>query len=170
MRVLLVLLLCLALATCASPVPHIQVVHGAAPELSGRQSFQLVPPEQALDGPAPYSQRYAQLGPLLRQGLGERGYHDSQRPQLLVYYWLALGDTPLEFRVDTPPPNVLGPYQAIHRLHDETGTLRLRLTTPDGRTLWEGTASTGLSPARNSGEYLHNAVTALLQQIPEARP
>ncbi|MCY1289968.1 hypothetical protein D9M70_390860 [compost metagenome] len=170
MRAILILLLCLGLATCASHVPQIQVTQGPAAELAGLQSFQLVPPEQALAGPAPYPERYAQLGPQLRQGLGERGYHESQTPQLLVYYWLALRDSPLEFHVDTPPPDPLGPYQAIHRLRDATGTLRLRLASPDGQVLWEGTASTGLSPARNSGEYLHNAVTALLKQVPEARP
>ncbi|MBM7062233.1 DUF4136 domain-containing protein [Pseudomonas sp. UL073] len=169
MRVLLVLLLCLGLATCASHVPQIRVEQPASPALAGRQSFQLIAPEQALSGPAPYAERYAQLVPLLRQGLGERGYHESQRPQLLVYYWLALQDSPLEFRVDTPPPNPLGPYQAIHRLRDETGTLRLRLATPDGQVLWEGLATTGLSPARDSPELLHSAVGALLLQIPEAR-
>ncbi|AYC31322.1 DUF4136 domain-containing protein [Pseudomonas cavernae] len=168
MRVFALLLLCLALATCASHIPQIRIEHAAAPELRGRQSFQLMPPEQALNSATPYEERYAQLEPLLRQGLGERGYHESQTPQLYVYYWLALRDTPLEFRVDVPPPNPLGSYQAIHRLRDETGTLRLRLTDPSGQILWEGLVSTGLSPARDSAELLQVAINALLQQIPPA--
>ncbi|WP_137820012.1 DUF4136 domain-containing protein [Pseudomonas sp. 2FG] len=168
MRVFVVLLLCLALASCASHSPQIRVVQAAAPALASRHSFQLLPPEQALSGELPLREQYAQLEPLLRQGLAERGYHESPQPELRVYYWLALHDTPLEFRVDTPPPNPLGAYQAIHRLHDETGTLRLRLTDLNGQVLWEGLASTGLSPAWDSTEQLQSAVAALLQQIPVA--
>ncbi|UVE17396.1 DUF4136 domain-containing protein [Pseudomonas sp. LS44] len=166
MRVFALLLLCLALATCASHIPQIRIEHPATAQLQGRQSFQLMPPEQALSGAPPYAERYAQLAPLLRQGLGERGYHESQTPQLQVYYWLALRDTPLEFRVDVPPPNPLGSYQAIHRLRDETGTLRVRLTDLDGKILWEGVVSTDLSPAWDSAEQLQLAVRALLEQIP----
>jgi hypothetical protein len=79
-------------------------------------------------------------------------------------------DGPLLFKADVPPPNPLGPYQAIHRLRDETGTLRLRLTDLDGRILWEGVISTGLSPARDSAELLGRAVQVLTEQIPLARP
>ncbi|WP_017939846.1 DUF4136 domain-containing protein [Zestomonas thermotolerans] len=170
MRVIALILLCLGLATCASHIPQIHVVQSATPELAGRQSFQLMPPEQAKSAPAPYPQRYAELGPLLRQGLLERGYRDSQTPQLLAYYWLTLDDHPLEYRVDISPPEELGPYQAVHRLRDEAGTLRLRLASPDGQVLWEGTVSTGLSPGRYRVDYLQRAVRALLQQLPEAHP
>ena len=107
---------------------------------------------------------------LLRHGLSARGYHESQQPQLRVYYWLAVQDSPLTFKVDVPPPSPLGPYQAIHRLRDETGTLRLRLTDLDERILWEGVISTGLSPARDSGELLERAVQVLTEQIPLTTP
>jgi len=168
MRLFIVLLLCLALATCASPTPPIQVVKPATADLVGRHSFQLLAPQQVVDGELPFRERYAQLAALLRQGLAERGYHEGQPPQLRVYYWLALRDTPLELRVDQAPPDPLGPYRAIHRLRDETGTLRLRLTDLDEQVLWEGLVSTGLSPAWDSAEQLERAVAALLRQIPPA--
>lgn len=119
-------------------------------------------------GRSPYRAHYRQLAPLLRQQLAERGYHESQQPELRVYYWLALQDAPLEFRVDEAPPSPLGGYQAIHRLRDATGTLRLRITDLTGQVLWEGTASTGLSPAWDSAELLQTAVEALVRQIPVA--
>lgn len=169
MRRIIVLLLCLALATCASPAPPIQVIKPATAALVGRHSFQLLAPQQAVDGELPFRERYAQLAALLRQGLAERGYHEGQPPQLRVYYWLALRDTPLEFPVDQAPPDPLGPYRAIHRLRDETGTLRLRLTDLNEQVLWEGLVSTGLSPAWDSAEQLERAVQALLRQLPPAR-
>jgi hypothetical protein len=169
MRLFSVLLLCLALATCASPIPQIRVLQSAAPELAGRGTFALVSPEQAIEGELPYRERYAQLAPLIRQGLERRGYQAAHDAQLRVYYWLAVNDTPLEFKVDPAPPSPLGPYQAIHRLRDETGTLRLRLTDPAGRVLWEGLAITGLSPSRDSAELLASAVRALIEQLPAAR-
>ncbi len=168
MRLFLVLLLCLVLATCSTHIPSIQVLRPADSGLAIRHSFQLVPPEQALQSPAPYREHYIRLDPLLRQGLAARGYHESQSPELRVYYWLALQDAPLEFKVDQAPPNPLGPYQAIHRLRDETGTLRLRITDLDGLVLWEGIASTGLSPSWDSAELLESAVEALTRQIPIA--
>ena len=168
MRLLSILLLCLALATCSSPVPQIRVLHPGGPELTGRNSFELVAPEQAVGAELPYRERYTQLAPLIRQGLESRGYHAAAGAQVRVYYWLALSDTPLEFKVDQAPPSPLGPYQAIHRLRDESGTLRLRLTDPAGQLLWEGLASTGLSPSRDSAEHLENAVRVLIEQIPHA--
>ncbi|HLD66443.1 MAG TPA: hypothetical protein VJA19_10390 [Pseudomonas sp.] len=166
MRPVLLILLSLILSACSNPAPQVQVLHGASPALAGQQRFELQPPERAVDGALPFPERYAQLERLLSSGLEARGYRRSPPAQLRVYYWLALGDTPLEFRVDVPPPNALGPYQAIHRLRDETGTLRLRLTDLQDRTLWEGLASTGLSPARDSEALLARAVAALLQQVP----
>lgn len=168
MRPVLLILLSLMLSACSNPAPQVQVLHGASPVLAGQQRFELQPPERAIDGDLPFPERYAQLERLLSNGLEARGYSRSPPAQLRVYYWLALGDTPLEFRVDVPPPNALGPYQAIHRLRDETGTLRLRLTDLQDRTLWEGLASTGLSPARESEALLARAVAALLQQLPSA--
>ncbi|MGA4637873.1 hypothetical protein ACPA5B_28775 [Pseudomonas solani] len=168
MRLFLVLLLCLVLATCSTHIPSIQVLHPDGGDLTARHSFQLIPPEQALPGQAPYREHYARLDPLLRQGLATRGYHENQTPELRIYYWLALQDAPLEFKVDQAPPSPLGPYQAIHRLRDETGTLRLRITDLDGQVLWEGIASTGLSPAWDSAELLQSAVEALTRQIPIA--
>ena len=169
MRLFSVLLLCLALATCASPIPQIRVLQPAHPDLAGRGTFELVSPEQAVEGELPYRERYAQLAPLIRQGLASRGYQAANDAQLRVYYWLAVNDTPLEFKVDQAPPSPLGPYQAIHRLRDETGTLRLRLTDPAGQLLWEGLATTGLSPSRDSAELLASAVRALIEQLPAAR-
>jgi hypothetical protein len=169
MRLFSVLLLCLALVTCANPIPQIRVLQPAAPDLAGRGTFELVSPEQAVEGELPYRERYAQLAPLIRQGLASRGYQAANHAQLRVYYWLAVNDTPLEFKVDQAPPSPLGPYQAIHRLRDETGTLRLRLTDRAGQVLWEGLAITGLSPSRDSAELLASAVHALIEQLPAAR-
>lgn len=168
MRIFLVLLLCLGLATCASHVPQARILSAADASLAGRHSYELIDPQHSLEGATPYAERYRQLPPLLRHALAARGFHESRQAQLRVYYWLALQDSPLTFKVDNPPPNPLGPYQAIHRLRDETGTLRLRLTDPEGRILWEGVISTGLSPARDSAERLERAVQALTEQIPLA--
>lgn len=168
MRLFLVLLLCLGLATCSSQIPLAHVLSPASAELSGRRDFVLMAPDQVIAGDIPFHERYSQLDQLLRQGLAQRGYRESPQPELRVYYWLAVQDRPLEFKVDVPPPNPLGPYQAIHRLRDATGTLRLRLTDLDDRLLWEGLISTGLSPARDSAELLERATHALTQQIPAA--
>lgn len=170
MRIFLVILLCLGLATCASHVPQARILRAADASLAGYHSFELVDPQASLEGEAPFPERYRQLPQLLRHGLSVRGYHESQQPQLHVYYWLAVQDSPLMFKVDVPPPNAPGPYQAIHRLRDETGTLRLRLTDLDEHVLWEGVISTGLSPARDSAELLERAVQVLTEQIPMATP
>ncbi|WP_447755556.1 DUF4136 domain-containing protein [Pseudomonas nicosulfuronedens] len=169
MRLFAILLLCLAVATCSSSVPHAQVAHPADARLEGLHNFQLMPPENAVDA-LPYRNRYPLINAQVRQGLIERGYRESAAPQIRVYYWLALQDAPLEFKVDVPPPQPLGPYLAIHRLRDETGTLRLRLTDAQEQTLWEGTVSTGLSPAHASATLLQDAIGALIQQIPSAAP
>jgi hypothetical protein len=169
MRLFLVLLLCLALATCSTSIPQVRILQPATAGLAGRSSFQLVSPEQAVYGALPYPERYAQLGPLIRLALEERGYRGANDAQMRVYYWLAVSDQPLEFKVNQAPPSPLGPYQAIHRLHDETGTLRLRLTDPAGQILWEGLASTGLSPSWDSADLLESAVRTLVAQVPAAR-
>jgi hypothetical protein len=169
MRLFLVLLLCLALATCTRQLPQVQLVQPAAEDLGELRDYRLIPPDLAVQGELPFGDDYIQLATLLRQGLATRGYRESPTPQMHVYYWLAMNDAPLEFRVDVPPPDTLGPYLAIHRLHDETGTLRVRLTDPDGRSLWEGLVSTGLSPSRTSPERLETIVEALLQRLPAAR-
>ena len=169
MRLFAVLLLCLAVATCTTHTPQAQVSQPGDARLSGLHDFQLMPPENAVDA-LPYRSRYPLINAQVRQGLIERGYRESAGPQIRVYYWLALQDAPLEFKVDTPPPNPLGPYLAIHRLRDETGTLRLRLTDAQEQTLWEGTVSTGLSPAHASATLLQDAIGALVQQIPAATP
>ena len=162
MRLFLVLLLCLALATCTRQLPQVQLVQPAAEDLGELRDYRLIPPDLAVQGELPFGDDYIQLATLLRQGLATRGYRESPTPQMHVYYWLAVNDAPLEFRVDVPPPDT-------HRLRDETGTLRVRLTDPDGRSLWEGLASTGLSPSRTSSERLEVAVEALLQRLPAAR-
>lgn len=129
MRLFIVLLLCLALATCSSQLPLAQVLTPASAELTGKRSFSLIAAEQAVAGHMPFAERYAQLEQLLRAGLSARGYQANPQAEIQVYYWLAVQDSPLEFKVDAAPPTPLGPYQAIHRLRDETGTLRIRLTT-----------------------------------------
>lgn len=169
MRLFAILLLCLAVATCTTQVPRAQISHPADARLSGLHDFQLMPPESAVDA-LPYRSRYPLINAQLRQGLIERGYRESATPQIRVYYWLALQDAPLEFKVDVPPPDPLGPYHAIHRLRDETGTLRLRLTDAQEQTLWEGTVSTGLNPAHASATLLQDAIDALLKQVPAATP
>lgn len=168
MRLFATILLCLALGACADHPPGVRLTHPASAELPGLQSFQLMPPERAVDA-LPYRSRYPLINAELRQGLAAHGYHESATPQFRVYYWLALRDAALEFRPDLPPTSSMGPYLAIHRLRDETGTLRVRLVDLEERILWEGTASTGLSPARANPEQLERAVGALLQQLPRAR-
>lgn len=170
MRLFIVLLLCLALATCSSQLPRVQVISPASPALAQSRGFELIAAEQAVNGPLPFAERYRQLDQLLRQGLTQRGYHASSQAQIQVYYWLAVQDSPLDFHVEAAPPTPLGPYQALHRLRDSTGTLRIRLTTPEQHILWEGLTSTGLSPQRDSAELLERATQALLQQIPVASP
>jgi hypothetical protein len=170
MRIFLVILLCLGLATCSSHVPQARILNSADASLAGHHSFELIDPQASLEGEPPFPERYLQLPQLLRHGLSARGYHESQQPHLRVYYWLAVQDTPLTFKVVVPPPNPLGPYQAIHRLRDETGTLRLRLTDLDEHILWEGVISSGLSPARDSAELLERATRVLTEQIPLATP
>ncbi|HBO5729439.1 DUF4136 domain-containing protein [Pseudomonas aeruginosa] len=167
MRLFAIVLLCLVLATCASHIPSAQVIHPASAGLPGLRGFQLMPPEQAVDT-LPYRNRYPLINAELRQGLAAHGYHESATPQFRVYYWLALRDAPLEFRPDLPPTSGMGPYLAIHRLRDETGTLRVRLVDLEERVLWEGMVSTGLSPARANPEQLELAVGALLRQLPRA--
>jgi hypothetical protein len=170
MRLFAVLLLCLALATCSSQLPQVQVLSPATQELPRRQTFELIAAEHSLEGEAPFAERYQQLAPLLQAGLSQRGYRHNPQAQILVYYWLALQDSPLQFKVDAAPPSPLGPYQAIHQLRDRTGTLRLRLTTPQQQVLWEGLIHTGLSPDKDSAELLERATQALVQQIPPATP
>lgn len=166
MRLFLILLLVLGLATCASNLPQSELVVAASPALQGLRHYQLVAPEQALAQDNPYPQHYAQLAVQLQSRLHELGYSASGQPQLRIYYWLAVRDQPLEFRVDAP--GLLGPYQSIHRLRDATGTLRVRLTDLNERTLWEARVETGLSPERSSAEQLDKALGALLQQLPAA--
>jgi hypothetical protein len=170
MRLFIVLLLCLALATCSSQLPRTQILTPASAELAGKRFFTLIAAEQAVHGAIPLPERYAQLEHWLGEGLSARGYQASPQAQIQVYYWLAVQDSPLDFKTDAAPPNPLGPYQAIHRLRDETGTLRVRLTTPAQQILWEGVISTGLSPAKDSAELLERATQALLQQVPLANP
>ncbi|WP_374441816.1 hypothetical protein [Pseudomonas panipatensis] len=169
MRLFAILLICLALATCSSTLPQAQVTHPANSRLAGLRDFQLMPPENAVDA-LPYRNRYPLIADWLRQGMSEHGFRDTGTAQVRVYYWLALRDAALEFKVDVAPPQPMGPYLAIHRLRDETGTLRVRLTDLQDQMLWEGTVSTGLSPAHASTELLHNAVGALIQQLPRATP
>lgn len=168
MRLFIVLLLCLGLATCSSQLPRVQVLSQAHAELTRRSSFQLIAAEQAVKGELPFASRYPKLEQLLRQGLTQRGYRANPRADIRVYYWLAVQDSPLEFKTDAAPPTQLGPYQAIHQLRDSTGTLRVRLTSPTQQVLWEGLITTGLSPERDSAELLERATQALLQQIPAA--
>ncbi|MBT8769155.1 hypothetical protein [Metapseudomonas boanensis] len=50
MRLFSILVLCPAPATCSSPILQIRVLQPAGPERSGRSSFELFAPEQAVDG------------------------------------------------------------------------------------------------------------------------
>lgn len=168
MRLFIVLLLCLGVATCTPHTPRVQVLAPASQALAGRQGFELIAPETAVLGEMPLRERYAQLDRLLRQELTRRGYRQRRPADLRVYYWLAVQDSPLQFKVDVPPANLLGPYQAIHRLRDATGTLRVRLTDRDERILWEGVVDTGLSPARDSAKLLERATRALTRHLPAA--
>lgn len=168
MRLFTVLLLCLAMATCSSNLPRAQILTPASADLAGKHTFALVAAEQPEQGDAAFIERNAQLAQLLRAGLSARGYQVNPLAEIQVHYSLAMQDSPLDIRVDSAPPTPLGPYQAEHRLRDETGTLRIRLTTPTQQPLWEGLINTGLSPAKDSAELLERATQALLQQIPQA--
>ena len=86
MRLFLVILLCLGLATCSSHVPQARILSPADASLAGRHGFELIDPQASLEGEAPFPERYRQLPHLLRHGLSTRGYHESQQPQLRVYY------------------------------------------------------------------------------------
>ena len=170
MRLFGVFLLCLLVATCASDLPRAQVTVPASSHLAGLSHYQLIRPEQALKSEAPFAQRYAELSNYLEQSLNEHGFTNTGRPQVQVYYWLAVKDRQFDFTVDNPPALAQGPYQAIHRLRDRTGTLRVRLTDLNQQVLWEGTVDTGLSPERDRAELLQQAVEALLRQLPKAQP
>lgn len=61
MRLFVILLLIMGLATCASVIPQSEIITPASPALSGLQRYQLIAPEQALQGEPPFRQRYAEL-------------------------------------------------------------------------------------------------------------
>ncbi|MES2819516.1 MAG: DUF4136 domain-containing protein [Pseudomonadota bacterium] len=163
------MLLCLLLSGCSSPTPRVALLQPSVAELAGLRRFALQPAQPLPDEQVPDTLRTAQLEGLLRKGLQARGYEAGPPPQLRVAYWLTLTQQPLSYNVDPPAALALGPYQAIHRLQDETGTLRLRLTDVHDRVLWEGLVSTGLSPSTQSAEAMERAVEALLLQLPKAR-
>lgn len=167
MRLLLITLLCVALASCANPPePRTKVSHADLQALSQLKRFKMIAPESMLKNPSALQALYPQLGLLLGEQLRRKGYQQTEPAQINVYYGLAVQGHRFEFKVDQVPPSQLGAYQAIHRLHDETGTLRLRLTGPANKLLWQGSRKTGLSPASYSAELLERAVIALTAQIP----
>lgn len=167
MRLLLILLTCVAMASCANtPAPHTEISTVNPQALSALSRFKLIAPDPILKPSATTPALYPQLTSLLREQLQQQGYQQAEPAQFHVYYWLEVREQPIELKVDQAPPNQLGAYQAIHVLHDETGTLRLRLTDPADNVLWQGTAITGLSPASYSAEQLKQAVLALTAQIP----
>lgn len=167
MRLLVILLTCMALASCANtPTPHTEISTVNPQALSALSRFKLISPEPILKPSAAPPALYPQLTSLLREQLQQRGYQQAEPAQIHVYYWLEVCEQPIEFEVDQAPPNQLGAYQAIHVLHDETGTLHLRLTDPANNVLWQGTSKTGLSPASYSAKLLKQAVLALTTQIP----
>ena len=167
MRLLLIVLTCAALASCATPhIPQTQVSHASPRALARLQRFKLIAPASILKAPTAFPGAYPQLASLLSEQLQLRGYRQAEPAQINVYYWLAVQERPVEFKVDQAPPSQLGAYLAIHRLQDETGTLRLRLTDQANNLLWEGTSKTGLSPASYSAELLKQATQALTAQIP----
>ncbi|MFI8483347.1 DUF4136 domain-containing protein [Pseudomonas sp. NPDC078700] len=167
MRLFLILLACMALTDCATPpTPQTEVTCTNPQALSSLKRFKLIAPEPALKTQPALPALYPKLASLLGEQLHQQGYQQVEPAQINVYYWLAVQDNPIEFKVDLPPPSQLGAYQAIHRLQDETGTLRVRLTDPANNLLWQGTSKTGLSPATYSIELVERAVSALTAQIP----
>ena len=168
MRVFLVLLVCLALATCSCHLLLPQVTTQAQPGLRGSNSVQLIALTASNDSQSP-EDRTALLTRLLREGLSLRGYREGSPVQMRAYYWLGLRREPVDLSIDMPPPGLLGPYQSVHRLKDEHATLHLRLTDPQDHVLWEGQVDTGLSPTWDSDQQLRKACNALLQQVPMAR-
>ncbi|VTL99658.1 Uncharacterised protein [Pseudomonas aeruginosa] len=168
MRLFATILLCLALGACADHPPGVRLTHPASAELPGLQGFQLMPPERAVDA-LPYRSRYPLINAELRQGLGGPRLPRERHPAVPRLLLAGAARRSAGIPPDLPPTSSMGPYLAIHRLRDETGTLRVRLVDLEERILWEGTASTGLSPARANPEQLERAVGALLQQLPRAR-
>ncbi|WP_339515643.1 hypothetical protein [Pseudomonas sp. RL_15y_Pfl2_60] len=167
MRLLLIILTCAALASCAtSTAPQTEVTHANPQALTPLKRFKLIAPEPVLSNPTAFPTSYPQLASILSEQLQQRGYQQAEPAQINVYYWLAVQGQALEFKVDQAPPSQLGAYQAIHRLQDETGTLRVRLTDQAGDVLWQGTSKTGLSPANYSAELIKQATLALTAQIP----
>jgi len=164
-----VLFLSLLLAGCSSPSPQVLVVQTATPSLGQRHTFEMLPPSTSPDGQLPPTRDYAQVRANLRQGLLNRGYVEAKKAEVRVAYTLTLNEAPLEFRVDTPPPNPLGSYLAVHRFQDESITLRLRVSDRANKTLWQGLITTSLSPSWQREELLRAAVVALMQQIPVSR-
>lgn len=168
MRVFPVLLICLALATCSSNILRPEITTPASAELQGQQRVQLRPlPAQRSDESAPVPNT-ARLTPMLREGLSLRGYSEDPSAELRAYYWLDLHVIPVDLEIDQAPPAPLGPYQSVHRLHDENVTLHLRLSNAQDRVLWEGQINSSLSPSWDSDQQLQKACDALLQQLPMA--
>jgi hypothetical protein len=169
MRVFPVLLICLALATCSSNILRPEITTPASTELQDHQRLQLRPlPAHSPDDSVPVPNT-ARLTPMLREGLSLRGYREDPSAELRAYYWLDLHLIPIDVEVDQAPPAPLGPYQSVHRLHDENATLHLRLTNAQDRVLWEGQIDSSLSPSWDSDQQLQKACDALLQQLPMAR-
>ena len=164
-----IFLLSLLLAGCSSPSPQVLVVQTATPSLGDRHTFEILPPSTRPDGELPPTRDYAQVRANLRQGLLNRGYLEAKKADVRVAYTLTLNEAPIEFRVDTPPPNGLGSYLAVHRLQDESITLRLRISDRGNKILWQGLITTSLSPSWQREELLRAAVVALMQQIPVSR-
>jgi hypothetical protein len=168
MRILAVLMVCLALATCSSNAPRPQISTAATVELKNYPQLRLIAlPARQQEAPAPAAIT-ARLTSMLREGLSLRGYSEDPQAELLAYYWLELQITPFDINANMAPPAPLGPYQSVHRLHEERVTLRLRLTNEQNLLLWEGQIDTGLSPAWDSEQQLQRACDSLLQQLPRA--
>lgn len=130
---------------------------------SGLHRFQLESPPGT--GKADRTRLLAIESALIR-GLHERGYQESSPPQFRIAYRFETADKPFLVQTDSPPPSLLGPYQTVHLLHDQSGLLRIKWLDLNGNTLWEGLTEISLYPARQNHRHLKNAVDAMLAQMP----
>lgn len=164
-RLMLLTAVLLVIAACTNPQPQPHISTSASVMLNGLQRFSLLPTEA--DAEAPAAQQ-AQLHGLLLQGLEQRGYQAAEPAEIQVQYWFSEQTTPLQLNVDTPAPEPLGPYQAVHRLQDVNASLRVQLHDAQQNLLWEGSIDTPLSPASQRTDLLKQAIQRLLRELPRA--
>jgi hypothetical protein len=155
----------LTLAACTSTLPQPQINTPAAAELTDLHRFSLTTSPEAEQTSALHSQ----LQGFLHNAMAQRGYQLAEPAEIEVQYWFDEHSAALQINIDTPAPAPLGLYQAVHRLQDVAGTLRVQLTDTQQNTLWEAQITTPLSPESDRSTLLDQAVHTLLRKLPHAK-